>query len=1183
MTAVRMRRPPELDRLGTGHAVVEASAGTGKTYLLEHLVVDLLLRRDVELEQILVVTFTEKATSELVQRVRAKLAELRELGPEHPRARDAEGAPDEACWLIDDRARQKLQRALLSFDRASITTIHGFCQRLLTEHAFLNQRLFDEELVDEEAAFHAAFVEVIRREASVDPEVAPYLQTWLQANRLDKLERTLREVHRRAEAVLPAPLDQGRLEEALLACPPISVEDPQLVPALKKAGLQSARAKSVAGKLAELWEQVEAWRRVPSIPGLLNALDGLHRAWKGSDPAGLPYIAQHVGGAALPALQPYVTLVTTVTPLAAELVHRLLPRVARRLEAGKREAGRHDFQDMIDLVARGLDGDGPRQRALLATLRARFRHAIIDEFQDTDDLQWSIFRRIFVDGAGEHVLTVIGDPKQAIYGFRGADVQTYLRACGDLAGGGGPVYLTDNFRSTERLIRAYNAILDQGATPPFFRPEGKILYDHPVGAGRRDTELLDERGHEVAPVMLLDVRSENKLLTWQVKRALLARMVDEVRALLTDGSRLRLRAGEEERRPGASDIYVLTRTTGESREVGNALRAARIPFAYFKQEKLLDTVEAREVLDLLRAIAEPDDRTARARAWITAFFGLSLPELAACEDLPPGHPLLRLLYDWRGLADLGDLDTMLARIVEDSGLVCRELFLHDSERSLTNYLHVLELLQEEVGRSRATIRELVQILGAYINGTRKPPGLNSGVQRLETDRAAVQIMTIHQAKGLEADVVFLYGGLWDPPYKDVRSFHDRQGRRVARVGRVPADEDRQSKDERDDDERRVLYVALTRARGRLYLPRYPITFNRRGCYRLLNLRLHELLDGFASAETRELFQVAPIPCPIPAPLLPAPASGLESWQPPAALLAPDPASPELQRLAETRAGFAVTSYSAVKRRHGGFTAADAASDDPAANEPGADAAATVAASLPPDELPRGRLSGSFLHDVLESVPLEGLKDGPSFEDWRVQPEVSTLFETMRRRHDRRPAHLPHAERLVYTALTAPVRLGQTVIPGLGTAPQVVREMEFLYPIPEADQPLLGAGSGGGRWHIERGVVKGFVDLLFEHGGRAYVCDWKGDWLPSWETGAVAAHAERNYAIQARLYTLAVLRLLKIDSEAAHRERFGGVLYCFLRGMRADDAGAGVHFHCPSWQEVLGWQRAMLGDGFWGLG
>ena len=200
-------------------------------------------------------------------------------------------------------------------------------------------------------------------------------------------------------------------------------------------------------------------------------------------------------------------------------------------------------------------------------------------------------------------------------------------------------------------------------------------------------------------MVVLDLETARQnLLTFQVKRALLARMAREIAGLLTPAGAagVRARGRAPPVRPG--DIYVLTRTTRESREVGDALRAARVPFAYFKQEKLFQTIEAREVLDLLRAIADPDDATARARAFITPFFGLGLVDLAACDDLDDSHALLRTLYEWRGLAESGDFETLFARIVDDSGIVCRELFFRDSERSLTNYLHLLEILQEEAAR-----------------------------------------------------------------------------------------------------------------------------------------------------------------------------------------------------------------------------------------------------------------------------------------------------------------------------------------------------------------------------------------------------------------------------------------------------------------------------------------------------
>src|SRR5204862_7964825 len=133
-----------------------------------------------------------------------------------------------------------------------------------------------------------------------------------------------------------------------------------------------------------------------------------------------------------------------------------------------------------------------------------------------------------------------------------------------------------------------------------------------------------------------------------------------------------------------------------------------------------------------------------------------------------------------------------------------------------------------------------------------------------------------------------------------------------------------------------------------------------------------------------------------------------------------------------------------------------------------------------------------------------------------------------------------------------------------------RELEFVYPIPEAGHRLLGAAPGAAAdvtpFQIGRGVVRGYIDYLFEHDGLLYVCDWKGDWLPTWDEARMAEHCQANYAIQAQLYTLAALRLLGVEDQRGYQARFGGVLYCFLRGMRPDAPGAGVRFQRPAWTE-----------------
>lgn len=1178
----RYARPGELGLLGDRHAVVEASAGTGKTYLLEHLVVDLLLRGKASIDQILVVTFTEKATAELVQRIRAKLQELRALRPEDAAARRAEGLPDAACWLIDDRARATLAEALFHFDRACISTIHAFCQRILTDNAFSHGRLFDEETVDEQEAFHAAFVETLRARAAA-PECAPLLEAWLGAgSTLDRLEEALLRAHKqlvclhppRAGALRPGDPDEAALREAASALARAGLCEGEPVAALGALGVRGRGLNPAAERLGFIAGALRAFAAGGPAAPLFAALDAAYKIRRDA----MPYLARELDRCGAPAaVRAAVGVLDAAPSLQAAIVRALLPTVAARLEARKRERGVYDFQDMLVLVARSLERDGVREQALRAALRAQFRYALIDEFQDTDEVQWSIFRRLFFDGDGSHVLTLIGDPKQAIYAFRGADVHTYSRASDELrAAGAASVYLTANFRSSRPLIDAYNLILDQQTlSSPFF--PGAIRYDRPVTCGRPERALEDEAGRPAAPVVALEITARApKLPTWQVKEALAGRIAEEVRAIV---GRLVVRDGAETRRLRERDIFVLTRTIRESQEVGEALRSAGIPFAFFKQERLFETVEASQVLDLLGAIADPDDRTARARAFITPFFGLTLPDLAACDDLPATHPLLRLLVDWRALADAGDFEQLFARIVDDSGVVARQVFQAQSERALTNILHLFEVLQEEAARTRCTVRELAQTMGAFVAGTRKPPGLGRDLQRLETDADAVQIMTIHHAKGLEADVVFVYGGFPGNRYSSVRVFHE-DGTRVVHVGRVSEAEQRAFDDEQDEEERRVMYVALTRARARLYLPVYPREFlyfqQRAGSYKPVNARLGAILAGEGPDEVRALFARHEVPCPAEAqPPRPAPgAAVLARWTPPAALLAPPEVDGMFPAAVQQRAGFVVTSYSAVKRRHGGFAPPEAI--DPSANEP------DEPSTSPPDpgELPRGRLSGSFLHEALERVPLETLRDRPPVDAWSARPEIAALFARLARRHDRRPAHLPHALRLVHTALTAPVRLGPTTIEGLGCADQVLRELEFLYPIPERAHPAF-AGAGAG-FTVERGVVKGYIDLLFEHEGRVYVCDWKGDFLPGFDPARIREHCARNYEIQLQLYTLAALRLFGVGDAGAYETRFGGVLYCFVRGLRRDDPEAAVHFRKPAWDEVLSWQEVMLGDDFWRL-
>jgi exodeoxyribonuclease V beta subunit len=1152
--APRYPRPQALRRLGEKNAVVEASAGTGKTYVLEHLVIDLLLSRGAKLEEILVVTFTEKATAELISRVRAKLLELSELRADHDK-------PTDLHWVIDEKARRALREALRSFDRANIFTIHGFCQRLLRDHAFFHQRLFDEQPMDGGEAWHAAFTTALRDHIASDAQLNPYLRAWVNLGYgLDDLEKLLRNCHEHLSGLHPErphslrpPFDEQAAHVAIDGWDRNAAEDEALMAKLKRAGVDSRSLKKMV-RLIGLVNTIVTQRDLPSVLGGLSGIKKhttylLEKLSPIKDDPELGALATRT-----------CALATDVPPLHAALAHRVLPVVRTCLKTHKQQVGIYDFQDMLTEVARSLH-DPQSGHALLDTLRGRFRYALIDEFQDTDEVQWGIFRRIFFDSPN-HVLTVIGDPKQAIYAFRGADVQTYVDARETLVeADGARVDLTENFRSTASVIDGYNAILSD-----FFRPEGEIGYDKPVTCGRRERRLLDGEGREVPGLVVFDVPAHGpELRAAEARAAVQAQIVAEIRRLQSDRPLFVSQCGDPQR-VLERDIFVLTFTNGECREIGNVLRAAGIPFAFFKQDGLFQTPEAHDVLAVLRALDRPHDRGRRARALFSAFFGLSLPELATCGDLEAHQPPLRVLDEWHRLAVRGELATLFSRMLDDSGISCRLLFQGGGERALTNVQHVLEVLQSEASHTHCTFRELVAKLAAWVGGLRPPPGHEGNMQRLETDARAVQIMTVYKAKGLEAEVVFLYGGTGQAPRKSADLFvMHKDGQRVAYAGTLPADEKPGWSTERQDEQRRVLYVALTRACSRLYLPHYPEEFERLdGTYKPLNDRLRDMRDDP---------HLTWVPCDVGETEAAPPSSDLAAWRPPA--VRPALSDGEFAPIRHQRSGFLVTSYTAVKSKHGGFVPAEQTGDHAAANEP------ATSATGSDDELPRGRQSGIFLHALLEELPLEPLAQGMAFDDWYDESRAELERIAAEQAWDLR--WLPTAARLVHTTLTAPVQLGDMRLHALAGVDKTLRECEFLYPIPEADHPLLGRSTRAGqRWTVERGLVKGFMDFLFEYQGRIYVCDWKGDALPAWDADSVRGHCERNYEIQARLYALAVLRMAGIDSPDQFDERFGGVLYCFLRGRRSDDETRGLHFRRPDWATVLDWQRSMLGGEFWGL-
>lgn len=1110
-------RPAVLAEISRPHAVLEASAGTGKTYTLEHLVVDRVLE-GVPLEQILVVTYTDKAALELRTRIRALLDRFLGLS-ESP---DPMGSG--AFWELDEAAFATLRQARLSLERASISTIHSFCQRILAESALERRSLFDQEQGDARRLFDQAWGELLREAGSGDPAFLGLLRDALASGRgAETLGQLLWDAHKERARFRP---DGAAVDAHLRAFPN---PDPEALMAAWTAARVNGNTRNAALRhLGSLREALSSDHgpllRAETLAGL--EIGSLRKACatEGLEgPAG--------------DLAEWLTAFTPPTPEAL-LVEGLLPATQAHLRALKDAEGRFDFDDMILRVREALEG--PEGEALASRIRERYRVALIDEFQDTDGDQWEIFRRLF--HREDRELVLVGDPKQAIYGFRGGDLPTYLEARRQLTGGHA-TDLATNFRSTQAMLDACAALF---STEGYF--SGDVGF-RPVGCGKPGLGFEDALGAPMAPLRVLPVEGvDGGTRLW---RRVALGLASELKALLGAGPRFG--SGAEKRTLGWQDAFVLVGKASEGRLMAEALGQVGVPFAFYKQKGLFQSPEAEAWLSLLRVLEDPRHRGRQARAFLGPFFGLRLADLAGLADAPEEHPAFQRLRAWGELAHQRRFGELVEHIFRDSAVAERLLLLKDSERTLTNLRHLGELLVRAGEENHGDLSHLVRQLRRWRDGLEMPPGDRGDEQRLEGREDAVQILTLHASKGLEAPVVAVFapGGR---QVRALRRYHEADGSRCLHLGAPPKGSDAEARirEEEDQEDERLMYVALTRAKAQLIVPCFfadPYKNGKErhtdGPHRVLNRVLRPLVEdghpllslapGLMTGEDR----------------LEHPAADLGAWTP----------SPSALRLPHLDAE--ALRFAARPRRTTSFTALQRRLEDLRPSEPGADAEdpepdaplLPVAPERRGLDLPGGKAIGNLLHELLEAAD-PALACGRDFDSWWRMPGIREALSGRCVLAGLGPEGIREAGRRVHLALSTPLPLLEGAAP-LCEADRLLREMEFLAGFPGSEHFLGGS-----------------LDVLFEKEGRAYVLDWKSNRLADYGPEALATCVKDHYELQVRIYTLAALRFLGIRDEAAFEARFGGVLYVFLRGLPE----GGTWFSRPSWVEVQAWgiELARLG-------
>lgn len=1160
-------------------SLVEASAGTGKTYALAGMFARAVIVDRLRVPQVLAVTYTVAATQELHARVRLRLQQALALaqqwqdGDDDVRADDAphtamlrrllhqalHGEPHESLPAL----RQRLARALGDMDLAAIATIHGFCQRVLREHALqTRQPLLPSTLETANATTRERLAAELWRALSVDIDGADFLRR--RFGRLEALASALYDL------LAPEPL--------LPPSPPI-LDDPR--PALvdtwqhlssmfakhgasARAAIKQAIADAVLKKneykpehVSSLWHWLDANTQGPTVPEsahpklhkyLPETLEkGTYKAKTGQAPQS-PLFA---------AISPCIEAMEAVEQWqqARDLqhMHVLRTEAQRRDRQRKLAFNLRDHDDLIGDLHAAVEDASSGER-LAQALRRQFPCVLVDEFQDTDARQWDIFKRLFGDGS----LVLVGDPKQAIYRFRGGDVNTYVAAAETAQRS---ATLDRNFRSRPCLIAAVNHLFEQQMLSRDLLGEGIDFLATQPGSKATDADLLVE-GHPAPALHFHVVPATEEDKDWTKPRSIsiaAALCADAIAKCLQQAG-----AGNAQRRDlhtdtlrplQPRDVAVLVRDHHQATAIRHALSLRGVPAVASGKQSLYAGEEAQDLLALLLAVRSPgDDRRLRA-ALATVLLGWDAAGIVALDD--DGDALRewqQTLVAWRSRWERHGPQAMLAEVLAAN--VARLLQREGGERRLTNTLQLAELQQASAGRNLGTQGQVDALRDAIIHAD---GGDETQQPRLESDAGRVQILTLHKSKGLEFPLVYLpFVGIGRmQAVKGMALYTDADGRRVRQwkttqpFDALPWDEAKARHLEEDAaEEMRLLYVGLTRASEAVWLCCGHLSQRH-------NASLHRLLDS--PAPLSELLAALGDSATCDTGLqdetrivrLPAPAS--------------DPAPQARIARRRLQRDWWIHSFSQLHRQQSQGTGV-------LVDARPADDEVPLAITATPQR-PRvfaGARFGNVLHHALEHV---------DFATWRdhvgaLPPAGQATFLTdalasqgyAEKLHD---AGIRELTPLVSQTLNATLPEGARLCE---LAPEArIAELEFHLALRGASteamldllhrHALLPGRHDFGVWTRLSGLMNGKIDLTYRHAGCVYVMDYKSNDLSDYDPASLSrTMTASEYDLQALLYTLAVHRWMQLRMGAGYdyERDFGGVRYVFCRGLDTADAGRGIH-------------------------
>ncbi len=1171
----------------TGFSLVEAGAGTGKTYNITSIYVRAIIERGLMPKNILVLTFTNAAAAELRSRIRQRINQA--INVYETGNTEGDTFLEELTARLNEENYNLLKQALYSLDEATISTFHSFCNNLLREDyiEFGVQPNF--ELVD-------------AKDELFEESIDNYWHNFIKESEDDTAK----------SIVLGYLLDQEynpkKLAKYISEFNPRS--DTQILPDIQI----SAGNKSLYDELGELYVEMQKQyandnaelRKLMNLDEIQIFSIEVYRQYNAyAKELDVWFSGKNKTPGFIDSLQVFSNKYLTdkvykkfksmfIFPNLCRMVDRFLD-LLEQIEVAflkdaiqtinnayieeKRNKNLFTFDDLIGIIAEKIGED--KSGAIAYNIASKYPLALIDEFQDTDEEQYKIFKTIYWNQPNTG-LFMIGDPKQAIYSFRGADLYTYFKARNDV-----PqkqrYSLLHNYRSSDSMIDAVNQLFNHKENA-FLLDELKFNNAKPP-IGKKDFQKLYNDGVEVTALQFIkvgeDVYSNKTMMNNDIRSTLLA----EIKNLLSGSYKI------DDKALKASDIAVLVHKNSEALDIKVLLALFDLPSVIISKESVFNTDEAQDLLLILKAILSSGSESYVRAALTTELIGYTVKNLHEFIDNERKRTEISILFGellkiWKEKG----VRECISKLNSSFKLVNNISRYFDGERRITNYYHLIELLSGYETEEHASPSVLLRYLNEKVSSDTQQNSKDDEIIRLESDEELISIVTQHSSKGLEYPIVFI-ASTWESintnkpgsgKKAEVFSFHSG-GDTYKSLSLPLADPEHYTQSRFEDlaEKIRLFYVSLTRAAVATYIPFLETKKEHFSPIKILlhrhndnlledlrgaiyskgdfNLKMADVLENFSKKENIEIRDGAEYDD-----------FKLRRFETPK-----ETYNPKAKEFSRTDAFDypRVTSYSALTDKRTEPTVYEVRNESEARDLDETPVSSPDKEDKIPESdnaifnLPKGADTGNLIHNILELVDFKS--DETMVDEATKEVDYFGLDERQKE------VVLSWIQKIV----SHPILTDGTALNGLNND-NLTKEMEFYFPIEsinveEVEGIIRNRQNSAPQLsenHI-RGYLKGFIDLFFKHKGKYYILDYKtnhlGENYQNYDVGQLKeAIISDNYDIQYNIYTVAAHRFLKNKVKDYSYERdFGGVIYLFVRGLNDADESQGVYFEKPDFAKI----------------